>query len=84
MTVQIHCHAYSTLGVAVQGKSLAALGAGDVVEATGCCRVAGGFGFEAEHCNISMKVAQQALAPRPGGADVTQGAFHSAISGCGR
>ncbi|WP_206440377.1 hypothetical protein [Streptomyces scabichelini] len=34
-----------------------------IVEAAGCCGVAGTFGFEAEHYDVSMKVAQQALAP---------------------
>ncbi|MFE9444411.1 FAD-binding and (Fe-S)-binding domain-containing protein [Streptomyces sp. NPDC006602] len=63
VTVQTHCHEYSTFGAAVQGKALAALGVANVVEATGCCGVAGNFGFEAEHYDISMKVAQQALAP---------------------
>jgi Fe-S oxidoreductase len=42
---------------------LAALGVADVAEATGCCGVAGNFGFEANHYDISMQVAQQALAP---------------------
>jgi Fe-S oxidoreductase len=47
----------------VQRKALAALGVANVSEATGCCGVAGNFGFEANHYDISMKVAQQALAP---------------------
>lgn len=63
VTVQTHCHEYSTFGAAVQRKALAALGVADVSEATGCCGVAGNFGFEANHYDISMKVAQQALAP---------------------
>ncbi|QIZ36519.1 FAD-binding and (Fe-S)-binding domain-containing protein [Saccharopolyspora sp. ASAGF58] len=62
-TVQTHCHEYSTFGAAIQRKALAALGIADVTEATGCCGVAGNFGFEAQHYDISMKVAQQALAP---------------------
>ncbi|MCA4134577.1 FAD-binding and (Fe-S)-binding domain-containing protein [Arthrobacter sp. M4] len=63
VTVQTHCHEYSTFGATVQRKALAALGVANVNEATGCCGVAGNFGFEANHYNISMKVAQQALAP---------------------
>ncbi|WP_426303242.1 FAD-binding and (Fe-S)-binding domain-containing protein [Arthrobacter sp. R-11] len=63
VTVQTHCHEYSTFGATVQRKALAALGIADVTEATGCCGVAGNFGFEAKHYDISMKVAQQALAP---------------------
>ena len=34
-----------------------------VREATGCCGVAGNFGFEADHYDLSMQVAEQALAP---------------------
>ena len=32
-------------------------------DATGCCGVAGNFGFEKEHYEVSMQVAEQALAP---------------------
>ncbi|MEE1757668.1 FAD-binding and (Fe-S)-binding domain-containing protein [Streptomyces sp. SP18BB07] len=63
VTVQTHCHEYSAFGAAVQRKALAALGVAEVDEATGCCGVAGTFGFESEHYDVSMKVAQQALAP---------------------
>jgi FAD/FMN-containing dehydrogenase/Fe-S oxidoreductase len=63
VAVQTHCHEYSTFGATVQRKALAALGVANVSEATGCCGVAGNFGFEANHYDISMKVAQQALAP---------------------
>ncbi|MFF3380651.1 FAD-binding and (Fe-S)-binding domain-containing protein [Streptomyces sp. NPDC002680] len=63
VTVQTHCHEYSAFGAAVQRKTLAALGVAQVDEATGCCGVAGTFGFESEHYDVSMKVAQQALAP---------------------
>ncbi|GLB67159.1 FAD-binding and (Fe-S)-binding domain-containing protein [Arthrobacter mangrovi] len=63
VTVQTHCHEYSTFGATIQRKALAALGVADVTEATGCCGVAGNFGFEANHYDISMEVAEQALAP---------------------
>ncbi|UVJ41198.1 FAD-binding and (Fe-S)-binding domain-containing protein [Arthrobacter sp. CJ23] len=63
VTVQTHCHEYSTFGAAVQRKALAAIGVADITEATGCCGVAGNFGFEASHYDISMTVAQQALMP---------------------
>jgi Fe-S oxidoreductase len=35
----------------------------EVVDATGCCGVAGNFGFEAQHYDLSMQVAEKALAP---------------------
>ncbi|MBD0323335.1 MAG: FAD-binding oxidoreductase, partial [Aldersonia sp.] len=63
VTVQTHCHEYSTFGAGTQRRALAALGVGNVTEATGCCGVAGNFGFEAEHYPLSMQVAEQALVP---------------------
>ena len=63
VVVQTHCHEYSVFGATTQRKALAAVGVPDVVEATGCCGVAGNFGFEKEHYDLSMKVAEQSLAP---------------------
>ncbi len=63
VTVQTHCHEYAVFGEATQRAALAAVGISAVDEATGCCGVAGNFGFEPEHFELSMKVAEQALAP---------------------
>ncbi|HEY8294289.1 MAG TPA: FAD-binding and (Fe-S)-binding domain-containing protein [Micrococcaceae bacterium] len=63
VTVQTHCHEYSVFGEATQRAALNAVGIRNVTEATGCCGVAGNFGFEAEHYDVSMKVAEQALVP---------------------
>jgi FAD/FMN-containing dehydrogenase/Fe-S oxidoreductase len=63
VTVQTHCHEYSTFGSRVQLRALEAMGISDITEATGCCGVAGNFGFEIDHYDISMRVAEQALAP---------------------
>ena len=63
VTVQTHCHEYAVFGAATQRKALAAVGVQDVGEAVGCCGVAGNFGFETRHFDISMQVAEQALAP---------------------
>lgn len=63
VTVQTHCHEYAVFGAATQRRALSALGIGQVREATGCCGVAGNFGFEREHFDVSMAVAEQALAP---------------------
>ncbi|WP_143965565.1 FAD-binding and (Fe-S)-binding domain-containing protein [Gordonia zhaorongruii] len=63
VVVQTHCHEYATFGNRVQRAVLAALGVGSVVEATGCCGVAGDFGFTAGHEGVADAVAQQALAP---------------------
>ncbi|KAF0959584.1 FAD-binding and (Fe-S)-binding domain-containing protein [Rhodococcus sp. T7] len=63
VTVQTHCHEYAVFGAAAQRKALQAVGVPRVREATGCCGVAGNFGFEADHYDLSMQVAEQALAP---------------------
>ncbi|WP_082697265.1 FAD-binding and (Fe-S)-binding domain-containing protein [Kocuria rosea] len=63
VVVQTHCHEYSAFGAATQRRALAAAGVGEVREATGCCGVAGNFGFEAAHYEVSLAVAEQALAP---------------------
>ena len=63
VTVQTHCHEYAVFGNATQRAALAAVGIDAVREATGCCGVAGNFGFEKRHYALSMEVAEQALAP---------------------
>ena len=63
VTVQTHCHEYATFGNRVQRATLTALGVGSVREATGCCGVAGDFGFTAGHEAVTAAVAEQALAP---------------------
>jgi len=63
VTVQTHCHEYSVFGAKSQTAALRAVGVATVREATGCCGVAGNFGFEPDHFDISMQVAEQALIP---------------------
>ncbi|MFF1880093.1 FAD-binding and (Fe-S)-binding domain-containing protein [Pseudarthrobacter sp. NPDC058196] len=63
VTVQTHCHEYATFGSASQTSALAALGVATITQATGCCGVAGNFGFEHQHFDVSMAVAEQSLAP---------------------
>jgi FAD/FMN-containing dehydrogenase/Fe-S oxidoreductase len=63
VTVQTHCHEYAVFGATTQVSALKAVGVDAVREATGCCGVAGNFGFERQHYDVSMVVAEQALAP---------------------
>lgn len=63
VVLQTHCHEYSVFGAGTQRSALQAVGVLDVVDATGCCGVAGNFGFEANHYDVSMQVAENALAP---------------------
>jgi Fe-S oxidoreductase len=62
--LQTHCHQYAVFGADQQRDLLRALGVNHVTEATGCCGVAGNFGFEREHYALSMTIADHALAPR--------------------
>jgi Fe-S oxidoreductase len=72
VVLQAHCHEYSVFGSTAQRAALEAAGVGDVVDASGCCGVAGNFGFERDHYDVSMQVAENALAPalRSTGQDV--------------
>ncbi|THJ66776.1 FAD-binding oxidoreductase [Arthrobacter echini] len=63
VVLQTHCHEYSVFGAGTQKAALTTVGITDVVDATGCCGVAGNFGFEKDHYEVSMLVAEQALAP---------------------
>lgn len=63
VVLQTHCHEHSVFGPTAQRTVLSAAGVRDVVDAKGCCGVAGNFGFEAQHYDVSMQVAENALAP---------------------
>lgn len=63
VTVQTHCHEYAVFGAATQRRALHGVGVRSIREAVGCCGVAGNFGFERQHYEISMVIAEQALAP---------------------
>ncbi|MGV9802108.1 FAD-binding and (Fe-S)-binding domain-containing protein [Mycobacterium sp. NPDC003449] len=63
VTVQTHCHEYAVFGPVTQRRVLEAVGISEIREANGCCGVAGNFGFERQHYDVSMAVAEQALAP---------------------
>lgn len=77
IVVQTHCHEYAVFGNRVQRATLRALGVPEVVEATGCCGLAGDFGFTAGHEAVAAAVAEQALAPalraHPGEVVLTDG-----------
>ena len=62
MTVQTHCHEYAAFGAQSSTSALGALGV-EVTTADGCCGVAGNFGFERGHYEVSVAVAENALAP---------------------
>ena len=60
---QVHCHQYADLGFDADRSVLRAIGAvSDVVDG-GCCGLAGNFGFERGHYDVSIACAEQKLMP---------------------
>ena len=59
---QPHCHHYSVMGWGADSRLLAQAGA-KVTELTGCCGLAGNFGMEAGHYDVSVAVGETALLP---------------------
>ena len=58
-----HCHQKALFGTSAARELLASLGAHVDAPDTGCCGMAGSFGFEAEHYDISQRVGERALLP---------------------
>jgi len=63
VVVQAHCHEHSTFGATVQRDVLKLWGVKRVVESSSCCGVAGNFGFERNHFDLSLRVAEHSIAP---------------------
>lgn len=61
--LQTHCHEHAAFGPAAQRRVLKAWGVPEISESSSCCGVAGNFGFEAEHFDLSMKVAEHSIMP---------------------
>ena len=61
---QAHCHQKADMGTAVSMAALR-LAPGYQVELVnaGCCGMAGSFGYEKEHYDISMKIGEESLFP---------------------
>jgi Fe-S oxidoreductase len=58
-----HCHQKALAGTTATEKALALPGSPiDTVDA-GCCGMAGAFGYEAEHLDVSHQMAERVLAP---------------------
>ena len=62
--VHAHCHQKSILGMDAHGKALERAGVDYDVLDSGCCGMAGSFGFEASKYDISMACAERVLLPR--------------------
>ena len=62
--VQIHCHHYSVLDTAAERRVLDRMGLGYEVMASGCCGMAGSFGFERAKFGVSMQAAERVMLPK--------------------
>lgn len=62
IVAQPHCHHHSVMGWDADRALLDSLGA-RVVELEGCCGLAGNFGMEAAHAEVSRAVAARSLLP---------------------
>jgi FAD/FMN-containing dehydrogenase/Fe-S oxidoreductase len=58
-----HCHHKSIMGMADEEAILKKLGLDFQQPDPGCCGMAGSFGFEAPHYDVSMKIGEQRLLP---------------------
>jgi Fe-S oxidoreductase len=63
-----HCHHKAVMKFTAEEKVLRQLGLEVEVLDSGCCGMAGAFGFEAEHCDVSVACGERVLLPRVRGA----------------
>ena len=68
--MQVHCHQKALVGTSADAAVLARLGLDAQILDAGCCGMAGAFGFEREHYDVSMKIGERALLPAVRGADI--------------
>ncbi len=66
--VQVHCHQHAIMGFGPDEKILNACGVETEVLDTGCCGLAGNFGFERGHYEVSVGCAERGLWPAVAGA----------------
>jgi FAD/FMN-containing dehydrogenase/Fe-S oxidoreductase len=63
-----HCHGEAIMGMSGERKLLEKMGLDFEVLDSGCCGLAGSFGFEDEHYNLSMQVGEHKFFPMMHGA----------------
>ncbi len=61
--VQMHCHQHAILGEHAEVELMKRAGIDPDVLDSGCCGLAGNFGFEAGHYDVSMACAEDGLLP---------------------
>ncbi|MGP3975669.1 FAD-binding and (Fe-S)-binding domain-containing protein [Streptomyces sp. 8N114] len=60
---QTHCHQHATSGFGADSTLLAAMGVSNSVLDSGCCGLAGNFGFERGHYDVSVAAGEEVLLP---------------------
>ncbi|MEV7522788.1 FAD-linked oxidase C-terminal domain-containing protein [Streptomyces sp. NPDC091371] len=60
---QTHCHQHATSGFGADAALLARMGVDNTVLKSGCCGLAGNFGFERAHYEVSVAAGEQVLLP---------------------
>jgi len=58
-----HCHHKALMGVDAEKGVLEAMGVEVKAPQTGCCGLAGSFGYEREHYDVSMRIGEHVLLP---------------------
>ncbi len=59
-----HCHQKALAGMKAEQTLLARMGLDAEVLDSGCCGLAGSFGYEENHYDVSMKIGERVLLPR--------------------
>ena len=66
--VWFHCHQRALFGIEADRRTLEALGVEADIPDSGCCGMAGSFGFEKSHRDVSLAVGERVLFPAVRGA----------------
>jgi Fe-S oxidoreductase len=67
--VQTHCHHHAIMGFDAERSLLGKMGLDFVIPDSGCCGMAGSFGFEASHYDVSVRCGERVLLPEVRRAD---------------
>ncbi|HKJ11038.1 MAG TPA: FAD-binding and (Fe-S)-binding domain-containing protein [Ornithinimicrobium sp.] len=67
--VQVHCHQHAVMGFDADRRLMDAAGIEATVPDSGCCGLAGNFGFEAGHEELSRAVGERVILPEVRAAD---------------
>jgi Fe-S oxidoreductase len=59
-----HCHQEAVMGMSAEQELYGRMGLDFELLDSGCCGLAGSFGFEAEHYDLSVKIGEQRLLPK--------------------